>query len=143
MLFQSFKNQNLAKRCSKRGLLKFFGPILGFYTKNSPQNSWSSHVMITVWNQKSRNVRTPVYVIEASLTFLHSKSYWTRLFSKFSSTYMSNSDIPVPRKCLLIHFLTFINIYNWSINWSQHCCPLMVRCFTHVKKLWISLISNS
>ena len=30
-----------------------------FYAKNSPRNSWSSHFMITIWNQKSRNARTP------------------------------------------------------------------------------------
>ena len=48
----------MQKRCSKRGLLKFFGPILGFYTKNSPQNSWSPHFRITIWYQKSRNVGT-------------------------------------------------------------------------------------
>ena len=47
------------KISKKRGLWKIFGPILGFYTKNSPRNSWSSHFMITLWNQKSRNVRTP------------------------------------------------------------------------------------
>ena len=34
-------------------------PILGFYTKNSPLNSWSPHFMITIWNQKSQNAGTP------------------------------------------------------------------------------------
>ena len=48
----------MQKRCSKRGLLKFFGPILGFYTKNSPRNSWSPHFRITIWYQKSRNAGT-------------------------------------------------------------------------------------
>ena len=55
----TFKNWNFMKISKKRGLWKIFGPILGFYTKNSPRNSWSSHFMITFWNQKSRNVRTP------------------------------------------------------------------------------------
>ena len=35
-----------------------FWPILRFYTKNNPQNSWSPHFMITLWNQKSRNAGT-------------------------------------------------------------------------------------
>ena len=46
------------KLAKKRGLWKCFGPNLGFYTKNSSQNSWSSHFTITSWNLKSRNVRT-------------------------------------------------------------------------------------
>ena len=33
-------------------------PFWGFYTKNSPRNSWSPHLMITLWNQKSRNEGT-------------------------------------------------------------------------------------
>ena len=46
------------KKGSNSGLLKTFGPILGFYSKNSPRNSWSPHFMITPWNQKSRNAGT-------------------------------------------------------------------------------------
>ena len=35
------------KKGSKSGLFTIFGPILGFYTKNSPRNSGSPHFMIT------------------------------------------------------------------------------------------------
>ena len=46
------------KKGLKSGVLKRFEPILHFYTKNSPPNSGSMHVMITFWNQKSQNVGT-------------------------------------------------------------------------------------
>ena len=59
IIFWVSKIEILWKLAKNRGLWKIFGPILGFYTKNSPRNSWSSHFMITLWNQKSRNVRTP------------------------------------------------------------------------------------
>ena len=52
------------KITKKRGLWKLFGPILGFYNTNSPQNSWSLHFMITLWNLKSRNVRTSLWIIK-------------------------------------------------------------------------------
>ena len=54
----TFKNWNFDKICSKSGLLRFFGPILMFYTKNSPQNLWSTNY-ITVWKQNLRKARTP------------------------------------------------------------------------------------
>ena len=59
IIFWVTKIKFLWKLAKNRGLWKIFGPILGFYTKNSPRHSWSSHFMITFWNQKSRNVRTP------------------------------------------------------------------------------------
>ena len=52
------KHHNFMKKGSKSGLLKTFGANLGFYTKNSPRNSWSPHFMIALWNQKSRNAGT-------------------------------------------------------------------------------------
>ena len=65
----SFKNRNLLEISKKRGLWKFFGPILGFYTKNSPRNSWSSHFMITLWNQKSRTSVVEFRELGSKLSF--------------------------------------------------------------------------
>ena len=64
----------MQKRCSKRGLLKFFGPILGFYTKNSPRNSWSPHFRITIWYQKSRNAGTSC-INQLQISWLFHLSY--------------------------------------------------------------------
>ena len=46
-----------------------FGPILRFYTKNSPRNSWSPHFTITLWNQKSRDAGTSCIQLFCSLEF--------------------------------------------------------------------------
>ena len=56
MVYQCEKNI-IMKKGSKSGLLKPFGPILGFYTKNGPRQEF---LMITLWNQKSRNARIPL-----------------------------------------------------------------------------------
>ena len=55
------------KKGSKSELYNSFGPILRFYTKNSPQNSWSPHFMITLWNQKSRNAGTSCTIFQKHL----------------------------------------------------------------------------
>ena len=68
------------KKCSKRGLFKFFGPILGFYIKKSPWNSWSSHFMITLWNQKSQNAGTPC------TTVIHSLHTWHKISTDFMNS---------------------------------------------------------
>lgn len=45
------KEHEIVKISKKRGLLKFFRPILGFYTKKSPQSWWFTHFMKTFWDQ--------------------------------------------------------------------------------------------
>ena len=89
---------------SKRGLLKFFWPILGFYTKNSPRNSWSPHFRITIWYQKSRNVGTScsygllcVLASEALQEAEGTKKMFSRLFHQYSW----NSEVKTTWKGLI------------------------------------------
>ena len=48
IIFWVTKIKFLWKLAKNRGLWKIFGPILRFYTKKSPRNSWSSHFMTTL-----------------------------------------------------------------------------------------------
>ena len=120
MLFQSFKNQNFAKRCSKRGLLKNFGPILGFYTKNSPRNSWSPNFRITIRNQKSWNAGTSCIHKEDLLPEVQIEYFFT-LFLKcqqFLCTLESGIDVapginvapPLKKLHITILILFYINL---------------------------------
>ena len=54
----TFKNWNFVKISKKRGLQKIFGPIFGFYTKNTPRISRFLAFRYCLWYQKSRNART-------------------------------------------------------------------------------------
>ena len=46
------------RKGSKCGLWKSFGSILRFYTKNSPQNSWSPHFILLL-GTKNHKIRWP------------------------------------------------------------------------------------
>ena len=59
--------KKIMEKGSKCGLYIFFGPILRFYSKNSPGNSLSLHFMIALWNQKSQNVGTSCIKLERLL----------------------------------------------------------------------------
>ena len=66
-------SQKLAKKGDFRN---FLDPFFGFYTKNSPRNSWSPHFMITYWNQKSRNTGTSVLIFSA----VSLKMWWQLIY---------------------------------------------------------------
>ena len=103
----------MQKRCSKRGLLKFFGPILGFYTKKSPRNSWSPHFRITIWYQKSQNAGTSY-----NIKFPASNKSETNFSQNVSPFIMLDVII---KKIYLYNFC-FLVIIQHNSHW---CCHLI------------------
>ena len=122
MLFQSFNTW----RCSKRGLYKFFGLILGFYTKNSPRNSWSPNFRITIWYQKSRNVgtscihqkRQQVLQGKIELSELHGY-YCQNIFMILSQD--STYNVSLKFNCVHTSWSRGMNIYWQRCAWE--CSP--------------------
>jgi hypothetical protein len=62
--------RNFMKITKKKGTLEIV------WTKNRPRDSWSSHFMITHWNQKSRNVRTCIALLSMYFIFFENFMKW-------------------------------------------------------------------
>ena len=119
--FNRKKNEKIIKEAKISGLFKSFGPILGYYTKRSPRNSWSPHFMIILWIQKSRNVGNSCIA-----EHLRIKWFGMAFFSAFfANTFVLQTQLDLHSALVVFQVLDAIqfehNIQNLGLQRGAFC----------------------